>query len=408
MSILTASRQEATTPISLSGSDVVKTIITIEDLLKIDNDDLIARWYELNRASVWKGGQSRLLVSSIFEGIDIPKIYFHVEDLSIRDGIENCLDIQEISKLILDNIFENSSKIKIMDGLQRTTSILEFATDKIRTLDGLTVEGEKIGKLKFTELSEKFQDKYLDYPLDVVFYFGPAESAVAYFHRLNSGTPLSKTEYTNAYNTAICEWVRTKANVAYPKDDKFEVFHCDPEGKSKLLGLKGGNRMLFDEILKQCIAYSLGTAGVLDISSTRGNNLDRLSKQTWTDLTEVPYQTDKTFNLVGEVEGIFTMIDLICKGPKPQSRVGKSLVIDLYMLLHTLVKTNLNFTLVDSIKFSKEFFHAHQRLMASTDVRDNRNNTFQMIERGGTFTELRIRLKAIVKELDGKDIGITI
>lgn len=396
--------------ISLRGEDTMLVHLPVRDVLQLDGDDRIGQWYDLNRGFVWNKQKVQSLMSSLVEGIVIPQIYVSVNNRSMLNGVNPSAPTEVNGQTILNNILDDvGCEVKIVDGLQRTTSILEFVkTDsEYKTEPHLEVNGRNVGRMTFNELPADVQDKILNYKLAVVFYFGDDAGAETYFHRLNSGVSLTAAEYTNAYTTPVCNWIRARANVHSPNAEKFKSFICDRDRNSKLLRIPYGRRMVFDKVLKQAVTFSAHQAGVINGSGGVSKDaMVKLSKQTWENLNEVPTVQDAqvTVDLKGEVESIFAIIDDVVSGPRSITKVGGSLLLNLYMFLHDLAKNGE--TVSDPATFSREFFDAHEALYQkhSSDY----NEIYELrTRRGHNRTELAERVSILKKYLVGKDIGVT-
>jgi len=118
---------------------------------------------EYQRDPIWTPKKKRLLVDSILEDIDIPKIYLAY--------------------------FVKEKQYECIDGKQRIVSIHEFFHNKFETEDG--------GLYK--KLKKSVQDDFLNYKFSVSILNDPAsKDIVKLFHRLNIGTPLNGGELIHA------------------------------------------------------------------------------------------------------------------------------------------------------------------------------------------------------------------
>lgn len=149
--------------------------LTISNLLRrIEKGSLQLR-PDYQREEVWTSYQERLLIDSILQDLDIPKIYIRETD----DGSPN----------------------EVVDGQQRLTACKRFVADGVKILDEADpVRDEKIAGKTFSQLSDDLQDEFLNANLDIVF-LNPSftdEQIEDMFLRLQQGTPLNAAEKRRA------------------------------------------------------------------------------------------------------------------------------------------------------------------------------------------------------------------
>lgn len=90
--------------------------------------------------------------------------------------------------------------LSFLEGKQRFTSMISFANDEYK-LDKATppVDGIEIAGLKFSELPEEFQQRFLNYTFDVIqIEDATIEELEELFFRWNYGMPLRQIETTRA------------------------------------------------------------------------------------------------------------------------------------------------------------------------------------------------------------------
>jgi hypothetical protein len=413
------STENERTPTSMSGKNILKTVLTIRDLVSFEKNNLFMPLGELNRKFVWDMPRQRLLISSIFEGIDIPKFYYGIEDMSMLSQLMNDNNNfqkttrKEAGAVLTDYLFVEGEpeSVLILDSTQRTLSLLRYVNGNIRTLPDLIFNGRNIGKLKFSELPADVREAFLDYEIEVTFFFGAKDEQIEYFHRLNYGMPLNTVEFANAYNTVINDWIREKTNSTNPT--VLPVFAVGSDNKSKLLRMLNARGMKFQTCLSKCIAYSANRRGIFEHNSVGKDALISLSKSTWPNLTSVPVLDvqNETVNLTGEVEEIFGHIANIVKSPKggvKLENITDGLLLNLYMFLWGCLnraRTNNEKLEIDYLQFAKEFFPVHVSMYdkkSSGYRREYEENT----RRGVHGSELKTRMDILNHALNGRNLGI--
>lgn len=146
---------------------IIQDIININKAKELD----IQPWYQ--RKSVWKISEKGYLINTLHEQKPIPAIY-------IRHSID----------------LEKARSIKeVVDGQQRTRSILEYAEDKFAA-----AHPEHAMKVKFSELNKIQQQKFLLTAIPVGYLIGASDSDVIdIFGRINSTSKtLNSQEKRNA------------------------------------------------------------------------------------------------------------------------------------------------------------------------------------------------------------------
>lgn len=418
MSLLSKTTVVVKPTTKLDGENIVKVTLKIGDLLDLDQHNKIGKYYDIQRNDCWSSNKKKELITSILEGIDIPKFYFATEDAKIIDGIKKDMSHEQRGRIILANIYEDTDDecMKLIDGLQRSTTIFQYASsNEFQTAAGVECVGRYVGRLLFSELPSDVQEVILNYEIDMTIYCGSKEQAIEYFHRLNSGTPLNAAELSNAYNTPICNWTRQKANINSSNDSKFKAFITDDTGIMKLRNKKAGKRMTNDKVMKQAAAYTAIRHNILDASNVGKDALEKLSKSNWQDLEAVPVINfpGKKFNLQLEIEKNFQWIDTILASPRKNTVVSDSLLLNLYMFISEIrmkaSENNQDVVLEDPIQFSKVFFNAHFEMYMKDSVDYDR--TYEEFTRRGVSctiknNELKTRVEKLVAKIGDKPLGI--
>lgn len=132
---------------------------TAEKLISVFKSGKLDLAAEYQRDIIWTLEKRQLLIDSMLENIDIPKIY--------------------LAYLTKEDQYE------CIDGKQRINTILDFFDNLLKT---------KKGKL-YEELSHQVRSLFLGYPLSVSILYDPtAENVSELFRRLNIGMPLNSGE----------------------------------------------------------------------------------------------------------------------------------------------------------------------------------------------------------------------
>jgi len=131
------------------------------DLISILDSGELDLTTEYQREVIWSRSQKQLLIDSVLEDIDIPKIYLAY--------------------------FVKEHKYECIDGKQRISSILDFYNNNLKTIDGKT----------FEELSD--QSDFLKYSFSISIIHEPTDEHISkLFYRLNLGEPLNGGEKLHA------------------------------------------------------------------------------------------------------------------------------------------------------------------------------------------------------------------
>ena len=152
-------------------------------------------------AGIWSVGKKQLFIDSIYNGYDVPKLYFH--------------DRHSEKKPIT---------YSVVDGKQRLTAIWGFIQGEFGLAEDFKFSGEDTffgedgppekGK-KFGDLTERQRDFFKGRKIDIVEIIDADEDDIEeLFSRLNNGEPLNAAEKRNAMGGNFIRLVRTLA-----KDD---------------------------------------------------------------------------------------------------------------------------------------------------------------------------------------------
>ncbi|MCJ7482782.1 MAG: DUF262 domain-containing protein [Thermodesulfovibrionales bacterium] len=197
----------------------------------------VIQWYKkkeliinerFQRYSVWTPQARTYLIDTILQELPIPKIFIRTK-----------LDAKR-----------QTSIREIIDGQQRIRSICEFANDEFL----LTSRSEKFRGMKYSNLSEQDQEKFLGYTLTIEHLLNASDDDVIdIFARLNSYTvTLNAAEMRHAkYQTEFKFAVRRCSQIHRGFLEKYDIFST-----------KQRFRMLDDEFFSQ--VYQVIHIGVVD------------------------------------------------------------------------------------------------------------------------------------------------
>lgn len=248
---------------------------------------------------IWTIEKRQLLIDSILNGFDIPKIYFHKHSPPI---IENNVPI----------------KYSIVDGRQRLEAIWKFIDGDFPLADDFCFiddESNRVGALTYSELGKKFPERKLKFDAYRLSILGiqtdDLEIIEDMFSRLNEAVPLNAPEKRNAFGGLLPQVIRSVAR------HNFFV---------KNIPFSNNRYRYFDLAAKFLLLEWRGT-----LVDTKKVYLDRFVKE-WSDvleLKELQKRTREILNLMGKV---FTERDLLLRS------VGS--VVLYYFLFRTALREN--------------------------------------------------------------------
>lgn len=139
---------------------------------------------DYQRPAVWSTAQKQLLIQSIIQGYDIPKLYWRL-------------------------VAKNPDKYEVVDGQQRLRAIWEFMENKYALpKDCDPIDGHKIAGKKYSELDDDVVISFDQYCLDVAVLVTADEDEVReMFLRLQNGTTLKAQEKRNAFPGKMRDFV---------------------------------------------------------------------------------------------------------------------------------------------------------------------------------------------------------
>jgi uncharacterized protein with ParB-like and HNH nuclease domain len=150
------------------------------------------------QSDIWGLGKKQLLVDSILNGYDIPKVYFH--EFFPPKTVEG----KKYRYAIIDGKQRLQAIWAFIDGVFPLSDDFEYSKNKSINLEGLT----------YAELSQKFPEIKSDFDatrLDVIGIQTPEiEQIEEMFSRLNEAVPLNAAEKRNACIWKIRERPQTR------------------------------------------------------------------------------------------------------------------------------------------------------------------------------------------------------
>ncbi|MBI1307762.1 MAG: DUF262 domain-containing protein [Bacteroidetes bacterium] len=316
---------------------------------------------EYQRAGgVWTIQKKQLLIDSIINDYDIPKLYFHL----LEPG---------------DN-FEYS----IIDGRQRLEAIWEFINDEYTIAEDFEFFEDKSAKLKglsYTDLAKeypKIKINFDSYILPIVIVeTSDIDLIEDMFSRLNEAVPLNAAEKRNAIGGSMAQTIRAVADTNFFKNKvKFS--------NSRYQHREVAARLLF-------LNYSL---------ETNGKILD--TKKPYLDSMTIKYKNDKGLSpnkYENEVKTVLKEMSNLFIDSDSLLRSQSSIAI--YYLLFKNAMSNNKLSLITRKKFF-DFYDklAENRKLAEKDITDANFDylEFERMSQQGTNDASSIRERVRILE----------
>lgn len=140
---------------------------------------------QYQRSPVWNEKRKKLLIDSIFEDYDIPKIYFN--------------------KLVDNNFYD----YEIADGQQRLRAIMEFLNNEY-SVDLVSSSTNQFENAFYNDLDDELKEKYLNTSLTVTTLIDVSTEKVRdIFARLQMGVGLNQAELRRAIASNIGFYVQS-------------------------------------------------------------------------------------------------------------------------------------------------------------------------------------------------------
>jgi len=209
--------------------DTKSSSITVADLCdQFKTGNIIVNRSYQRTPKIWPAAARSYLIDTILCGYPIPKIALYQKiDLAKRKTIR-----------------------EIVDGQQRTTTIVDFYNDKLR----ISGKSKYLGKT-FSQLDDNDQRRYLEYALSIDVFVGATEDDIRQvFRRMNSYTvPLNPEEKRHATFQGAFKWFIMELIEQYSEPLK-QMGVLTEANISRMQDAK-----LFSEII-QTVLYGIGSA----------------------------------------------------------------------------------------------------------------------------------------------------
>lgn len=182
--------------ISVLRNNTVWNIYRMRDRIQLDPD------YQ-RLSDVWTGDKRELLIDTVLNDFDVPKLYFHKFKEPITKG-------------------GKTYDYAIVDGKQRLETLWGFIDGKIAVPEEFELfkdKSVKAGNMTYSELSTAYPDlkaQFDGFQLNVVLIdTDELEMIEELFSRLNEAAPLSAPEKRNAFGGPIPVAVRRLARLSF-------------------------------------------------------------------------------------------------------------------------------------------------------------------------------------------------
>ena len=257
-------------------------------------------------SDVWTKNKKQVLIDSLLNGFDIPKIYLYELNPPKRKG-------------------ERVYRYAIVDGKQRLEAIWIFMNDDLPLDDDFAYYRDdtvKAGGMTYSELGEKYPNLKLRFdatPLSIKVIYAPdVELIEDMFSRLNEAVPLNAPEKRNALGGPLPPVIRNLANHDLFKTD---VPFTDARYRHRDLAAK----------------FLLLTEGD-KVANTKKTNMDDMVKRfrAWRDQADPRASLESVSTLQGRVESI--MDDLAKAFTKSDPLLRQVGMITLYFHLFRIRK----------------------------------------------------------------------
>lgn len=387
--------------------------LTIHQYLQLIKHDKLINTPVFNRGKVAKPDWQRGIITSIYRGLDLPKFVLWIPDAKLIDAIKK--DVTKGFDILLD---ATEWRYPILDGVQRTHSIMEFAKHTLTTEstleffhDGVHYGHRDVGGQTFKDLEDLNADIaaiFSNYIIDVTLFYGTDEEASAYFIALNNGNPMNDQQKRNALISAVGDFIRLSANVEHSTDDtRMGLF----ETQKVLTGAKGArketlkgkyistpvSKMQLDKWLAYVIAYSSFQRGLPKDSAVAGIETKNLN-----DMYSKSYKYDFGLNDQDKNKQIRKLVEENCndilrmlRNQKYYKQASLGACLNIYLLIDYL-RLNKILKIDDPEKFADWFFKIHTELCKPVNGKESDYRVTTRL--GFTKTFLNSRLNYIWDE----------
>ncbi len=309
---------------------------------------------QYQRGSVWQRKQKQLLMDSILQGMDIPKLYLR----RLPAGADG----------------EQAFQYEVVDGQQRLRSIWEFYEDEYPLAKDtlLTVDGVDLAGMKCRELPEEALLRLSTYQLNVILLDATDEEVEEMFVRLQNGTTLRAAEIRNAMPGKMKLFVRGLAEHAFWPSCAFSNIRRD-----------------YDHVAAQMTCLEIAGEPT-DVKNTR---------------LEAMYREHQEFDAAGDkAKAVKRVLGLLYEMfPTKSPFLEKYNAVALYLVMSHLVT---NFDVKDRLPEIREWFEAFEkRRLADREKPDDERDSMMVAyqERTSHATDsadsLRYRMETLLESL---------
>ena len=239
---------------------------------------------DFQRPPVWTRPQKQLLIDTILQDLDIPKLYWH------KTG-------------------SNPDMYAVVDGQQRLRAIWGFQVGEYALAkDSDAINGHEVARKKYEEVPDELRIRFDTYALDVVILTDCDEEEVRdMFLRLQNGTTLKAQEKRNAMSGKMRDFVKTLAEHAFLNSVGFK-----------------NSRYTYDLVAAQCTLLELNGQPC----NVKNGDLNRM------------YEENKDFDVSGaKARKVRRVFDYLAKAfPEKTPELQRFNVISLYTLASSLLE----------------------------------------------------------------------
>ncbi|PCJ22002.1 MAG: hypothetical protein COA96_14980 [SAR86 cluster bacterium] len=242
---------------------------------------------QFQRQKVWSTKKQQYFIDTILKGWGVPKMYF----------------------LVLSKKGSATNLYACVDGKQRLTAIYNFLGDEL----SLNTEYSGIhGGKKYSELTEKTQDQFDEYQIDIEEVSEATNDEISeLFKRLQGGTPLNSGEKLMAVGGDLCKKIKTFSTHKFLKE---KILLSD-------------TRYTYFTICAQ-LTY-LENHGISNLSFTRLENFLKQNKSTATAGFELKSNLKKIKEVLDTLKTIFDVAPTYFK--------NRASVVSTYLLISELI-----------------------------------------------------------------------
>lgn len=248
-------------------------------------------------SDIWTLDKQQLLIDSIINGFDIPKLYFH-------------------EFLPLKSINSKSYQYAIIDGKQRLQAIWKFIDNKFalpKDFEYIEDETIDLSGMTYSDIANKFpliKIRFDSKTLPIItVQTNDVEFIEDMFSRLNEAVPLSAPEKRNAFGGPLPRLIRQLARGPFFKENlpftNSRYRHFDLATKflyfEKQNKFSDTKKRHLDDFVRSFVQKELDTGGELTYSEKEAKMLFNSAKKTISQLTKTFSSKDTLLSSMGTV-----------------------------------------------------------------------------------------------------------